>query len=791
MYVPPWAILSGLGSLSRAEMCNLIATFEETTLLSVTSDSASDQFDRIRRKTDKGVVPAFARRVEAAARNLEASDDSDRGLRVRLWYRITSSLDADTTLPLSSKSASGRCAYVAFKAAKIAKPLPRREIEEPKSNLAGRAWKRMKGLGGTKPSDFSALVTAHAEAVTQAIADLAGSGSLSPEQREALDRRIREHIAALPPELQDEAMRKAMKSGDGAALALLASGTSLLGVGLGVHLAGFSAYILAAQAAAFIPLLSGPAAVSALFMIANPLFSIPAMVGGAWFLNNRFSGSHTSRLASETVINLALRGLSSEKAGLDAAISDFKGVVTKDLSHLPKSFVKADAARRTALRLRADRGDMIEGSAAKAPSKSENLLQGILSRSRGDVLETSAVGAMTAADMIYNVVSIDPTVLKAADFARTDDISDIFTFGAFADRIEKMAEKAQEGAENGLRGYVAEQIVAARLVENGHIVALPETSNNPGFDVIVDGNIFQVKCLADLEGLKEHFLKYPDIPVYANAELAEAILESGEEWASKVFYVEGFDREIADLVMRVSLDAGAELGDMNVPYFAMAASSARNLYTWWRGRMPLADVPLSIIMDSGIKGGLAAAGGLSGKFLGLAAFGPAGALVLGGALGVGALLGTGWMKDQTTRLLSSEWADALDVATERLRTSLIREIGGKIAVLEDRLRQTQSSQNRHRDWLAVRFQDDILALREASYELESDLSSLLQPARAARCLEVMKEVGVHPLNVQTEQVSLIKTLSNRPSLASAAAKQGMHLWDRFTPAAAEKPTSKK
>jgi hypothetical protein len=758
-------------------MCSLIATFEETTLFSVTSDSAADQISKIRRKNEEEAVPAFARRVEASARRMEASEATDRSLRVRLWFRITSALNADPVLPLSAKTAIRRSAAVAFKAADIAKPVVA-EADDEGTSVIGKAWRKLKGAGAPRRSDFASLVSAHAEAVTEAIIELAASDALSQEQRAEIDRKIREHIGTLPPDLQDEAMRNAMKSGDGAALALLASGTSLLGVGLGVHLAGFSAYILAAQAAAFIPLLSGPAAVSTLFMIANPLFSIPALVGGAWFLNSRFAGSQTSKLASETTIHLALRGMAAEKAGLELALDDFRSATQADLAELPAAFARADAARRTSVRVPSKRTAAIP----TPPERVEGLLDGILSRSRGDLMETGAVGAMTAADMIYNVVSIDPTVLKAADFARTDDISDIFTFGAFADRMAQMAERAQDGAENGLRGYVAEQIVAARLVENGHIVTLPLTSNNPGFDVVVDGNIFQVKCLADLDGLKEHFLKYPDIPVYANGELAAAVLESGEEWADKVFYVEGFDREIADLVMRMSLDAGEALGDMHVPFFAMTASSARNLYTWWRGRMPLADVPLSIIMDSGIKGGLAAAGGLSGKFLGLAAFGPAGALVLGGALGVGALLGTGWMKDQTTRLLSSEWADALDVATERLRVSLIREIGGKIAVLDDRLRQTRASDNRHRDWLAVRFEDDILALREASYELEVEMTTLLQPARAARCLEVMKETGVHPLNVQTEQVALIRTMAERPSLASAAAKHGLGLWDKLAPA---------
>ncbi|MGO7259074.1 hypothetical protein ACCT32_36650, partial [Rhizobium brockwellii] len=81
----------------------------------------------------------------------------------------------------------------------------------------------------------------------------------------------------------------------------------------------------------------------------------------------------------------------------------------------------------------------------------------------------------------------------------------------------------------------SEQLVAARLTEIGHVVSFPDTSNNPGFDLLVDGMPFQVKCLMSLDGLREHFSKYPDMPVYANSELAEAVIDSRAAWAGKVF----------------------------------------------------------------------------------------------------------------------------------------------------------------------------------------------------------------------------------------------------------------
>ncbi|MBB4526822.1 UNVERIFIED_ORG: hypothetical protein M2435_006897 [Rhizobium sophorae] len=88
--------------------------------------------------------------------------------------------------------------------------------------------------------------------------------------------------------------------------------------------------------------------------------------------------------------------------------------------------------------------------------------EGALSASRGDVSEISAVGAATTADLLFNAASIGPMVVSAADFSRIEDISDIFKFGQFADRIASMTGAAAVGAGNNLRGYVSEQIVAAR-----------------------------------------------------------------------------------------------------------------------------------------------------------------------------------------------------------------------------------------------------------------------------------------------------------------------------------------
>lgn len=779
LYVAPWTILAGLGALDRRDMCDLLASFESTTLFAMTVDRATDLVSRFQKADGDSEVTSFARRLKEVSLTLFSSNTSDRALRIRLWVRMTEAFELDQALPLSSRTAESQCAAMAFRSARTMGSPVADEIPEPTTPFQ-RAWLAVKSIRGRETLDFSALVAERAQLLARAVAEAAKSGEFSEQQMDAIDGRIRHHIESLPAELRDKAMRDALVKGDRAALALLLSGTSALSVGVGVNLAGFSAYILAAQASAFVPFMSGPAVVSTLFMLANPVFSVPAVLGIGMFLNKRVNSGQAEKLAAVVAVQLGLRGLSAERDGLATALNNFRNATAEDFHALPIDVRDGTLARIRALRNElGDHVPKVPGDyhgAANEDRKLGDILGGVLSRSGGDAAEVVTVAGLTAGDMIYHAVSIDPMVLSAADFSRSEEIADIFQFGAFAERIGAMAEAARAGAANNLRGYVSEQLVAARLVAGGHVVSFPVTSNNPAFDLLVDGSQFQVKCLSGLDGLREHFSTYPDMPVYANSELAEAVMASGAVWAHKVFYIDGFDREIADLIMRTALDAGEKLGDLHVPYFAIAVSSARNLYRVWKGRMPLSDLPFSVVMDGSIKGGLSTIGGLSGKALGLLAFGPAGALVLGGVGGVAALLGGGWAREQTSRILSSEWLGQLDLVTDRFRKALISAIDVKVALLEAKRSQVALSDGDLQSWLDGRFADDMVSLLEARQDLEADVVALRQPSKARACLEVMSKANVLPLAVEKELSEFLDVLRSEPSKTDAIGRTASVAW---------------
>ncbi|ANL28665.1 hypothetical protein AMC90_CH02866 [Rhizobium phaseoli] len=783
MHVPPWAIMAGLGALERREVSDLLANFEATTLLNISRDKIADTVNRLKNGSRDKEVASFARRLRALSDKTAASGASTSALRLRLWMLVMQSLDLDPKFPLSTRTSAAVGASLANAAATvIAQPLPE-EGDAAGIPLVGSAVRRMRTMAtGGNVADFDFLVNEKAKLVADSVAKATQTGELNADDKAEIERRVRTYIETLPPESQDAAARDAMKRGDNAALLMAVSGTSALAVGVGVNLAGFSAYVLAAQASAFIPFVSGPAAVSTLFMLANPLFSVPAVVGIGYLASRHVNGQSASRLAANVIVHLGLRGMSVGADGLASVLDQFRMAPSDDLADLP--IADRHAFRTKMVSVSKAIGGRLPDAPRGFPGQQSadgfaKYFQGVVSASRGDVLELSVVGAATTADILFNAASIDPMVVSAADFSRIEDISDIFKFGQFADRIASMTGAAAVGAGNNLRGYVSEQIVAARLAEHGYVVEFPDTSNNPAFDLLVDGNPFQVKCLLGLDGLREHFSKYPDMRVYANGELADAALASGEAWASNVFYIDGFDHEIACLITRTSLEAGEALGDLHVPYFAMAASTGRNLYRWWRGRMQLSDLPLSVLIDNAVKGGLATVGGISGKTIGLLAFGPAGALVLGSVGGLGALFGAGWTREQATRLLSSEWLAELGEATERFRVALEAAIRSKIELLQEKRTKLPEDENPVRKWVDSRFSDEIVSLAEAGYDLEHGFQNLRQPTKARACLEVMRQAAVHPVAVEAELTGLLKVLASEPSKTEAAGKKASQVWNRL------------
>ena len=778
MHIPPWTILAGFGSLTRRELSDFLAVFEETTLLNVVVGRIKDLADRVGQGERVDGDPAFRRRLARKSDDVCRSGRSDAVLRLQLWHRTREAFDLEAAIPLATRTANLRAADVAQRAAdELRDSIAQGEEQTSWSDLPGRIWSGVRQFFLSQaPTDFSEVVGAQA---SRMLAQAAQEGLLDDATKDALIERVRRQLEDAPPELRDRSVERALKAGDVTALSVLTTGSSLAGIGIAVELAGFGAYVLAAKASAILPLIGGKAAVSGLAVLANPFFIVPAVVGGGMLANLHFRRSARVKLASALTTQMALKGLSAARTGLATCLDDFKSLGGKDVEaagagSAPRHNRKIDLTRELV-------GGQLPDTPGRPPEaldrppagKTRDGLEQVLFPDRKGVsLEALAVGALTLADILYHAAAIDPEVLRAADFSRSEDLSDVFEFGVFADGVRDLDGAALAGAENHLRGHVAEQLVATRLAEQGHQVELPDAPNNAGFDLIVDGTPCQVKCLADIDGLVEHFERYPDIPVYVNAELADVIRQSDYEWADKVSFVEGYDRETTETIMQQSLDAGAALDDLNIPVFAVAVSAARNVHAWWKGQLSLQDLPFEVAVDGAVKGTLTATGGFVGQSIGLLLFGPAGAVVFGAAGGTGALFGSPWARDQLDKVLVSKWIRGLHEPTEDFRLSLKAAMRGKIRILLNKVDRLDLTDPELAAWLRLRMLDNGVAVAEALAELDFDAVERAQPNRATDLLRLMKDAGVHPWSVQSELGDLARSLAGKPTV-------GEVLRDRF------------
>src|SRR5690606_37577620 len=125
-------------------------------------------------------------------------------------------------------------------------------VAETLALLQPGAWDKVKGwVGRDKPQEVPATLDAGARQTMQELVDsvLASDSDGSPQAREALLRGAREQIERLEPEARDRLLGaiNARELDDSAIRTLLLTGGGLTAFGGAVSVAGFSAYILAAQ----------------------------------------------------------------------------------------------------------------------------------------------------------------------------------------------------------------------------------------------------------------------------------------------------------------------------------------------------------------------------------------------------------------------------------------------------------------------------------------------------------------------------------------------------------------
>lgn len=394
------------------------------------------------------------------------------------------------------------------------------------------------------------------------------------------------------------------------------------------------------------------------------------------------------------------------------------------------------------------------------PAEPSNRMQSFLLGNHEEMRQTLTVGTINVGEFLYDYLRLDAMVMEGIDFARAEDLSSLFHFSRFAGNVN--TEKAT-GDMAQLQGYVAERLVAAELQAKGYDVEFPPTSNQVGYDLLVDGEPFQVKNLADPKGVHEHLEKYPDIPVYVNQELAGHFENHPMVYTTQVEHSEVLS------ATKVTLNAGADLTDFEIPYITLFVSTVQQARKMLFNELSARQAVFNVFSDATARMLLAAGGQHVISAGGLLLFGPAGGLV---GSGVGALLGAGQggrlsVKFKSIVVRSEE--EALVRSMTRLIRCVISRMDkkldvkqGKLAKLNNRLQVNAAGQALgeemllHADKERMYSENKIRELQVLNQDVRSGGLPILDAVRPM--LEKLAQTGVHPHHYQQEMKAFMDKL---------------------------------
>lgn len=693
---PPVTILAGIGALSRSEACRLIATLEAVNAVEVLQGASEAFVSRINKDLDKA-----AQRIEKRSSEFDSCQISTAALRHRLWFRLNEALSCTGDTPLSHLSSDLSANALGVRVSELLSPA----IHARRAKLPGTSaavveptirQRLTTKIGQIRQAMATKAALPFEEVVGEEWLQLLSSEAVSQalDMDKDLDPELKRHLSTA-----HSAAHKAVLIGGGwAGFAGIVSG------------AGFAPYILAAQASAWVPFISGPMLVSLLATFINPITLAIGLGGLAWYGTGNASRSARGQVAARLAGLLAVRGSVHMRRDLDTLLQDFRTLCSENDNALRH----CDDAHRTALRKRlAETRRIVEPPVNQSTEPQDPNLQKVLQPRGLDGAEAAVVtlsGGLTAADLIWHAAQLNPSVIKAADFSRTADLGDPVSFALEAWRF------AAPGADISLRGYTAEQLALSELLARGHHVELAGSSTTPGFDLLVDGQPVQIKCGQSLSLLTDHFERYPDIPVIANAELFEQSQRAEEAWSGLVTTLPGMGIEEVEALIERTVSHASGLTEADYLPIAIAVGAARGGLEVWSGRLALSDLPAWLVLDGAARGGLASVGGAAGSWIGLVTIGPAGALVLGPSIGIAATLGAGALRNLAIDALQGDWIADVKQTAEALRQALMSSLKQRISLLvrDHKNYQTMCAEKDPEAWawLLARSYDRVMACAE-------------------------------------------------------------------------------
>ena len=119
---------------------------------------------------------------------------------------------------------------------------------------------------------------------------------------------------------------------------------------------------------------------------------------------------------------------------------------------------------------------------------------------------------LAGAAVFHQFMHIDDYMYEGISKISGEQIDNFSDLSSTVKEYSHNSDGLTEGALNKVKGHVAEEHVAAHFESAGATVEWPETSNQEGWDLLLNGNPVQVKLIKDTGALTEHFKEHPGIP---------------------------------------------------------------------------------------------------------------------------------------------------------------------------------------------------------------------------------------------------------------------------------------
>ena len=335
--ITPHRIAYGIASSDRETLATLLSVFEESSLPTLLFDSGKDLLSTIsdfftvqdeqHRKNNK---KSFEERIQSKRESILKEKVSVANLQLRLWMQLRNAFGLSPDITFSNTGVESIAEPFEERVVELASKMNDSEELSKLSLFSSEYWKKRKENIISVFAQEKVIRLSLSDIVNQNVFRLLveseKTDSIPADVRAKIVKEVKQKISSADADLQKTFLKggKIEDLTEQAAFKLLAGSGSLAGIGIAVELAGFSAYILAAEASAIIPFVGGQTLVSTLAVLANPLFIIPVILGGGIFLSGSVKRQILGSFGISAVTVLILKAIADRKQDANELVEVFK-----------------------------------------------------------------------------------------------------------------------------------------------------------------------------------------------------------------------------------------------------------------------------------------------------------------------------------------------------------------------------------------------------------------------------------------------------------------------------------